>query len=98
MNNPYVARYWNPDAPSCTPGPYGGYYDAAGNLHCKAVNMPTDDKGYPLISPTRPNVAPDVSPTKKNSHTMKKPPASPPAAPPTSPTSTGLPSEELLNF
>lgn len=49
---PYGGRYWNPDAPGNKPGPYGGYYDASGNLHCKMDSMPTDDKGYPLISYT----------------------------------------------
>lgn len=44
------ADLWTPDAPGNKPGPYGGYYDAGGNLHCKKANMPKDDKGYPLIS------------------------------------------------
>ena len=43
-------RRWNPDAPGNTPGPYGGYYDINGALHCKADNMPYDDKGYPVKS------------------------------------------------
>ena len=42
--------YWVPDAPGNTPGPYGGYYDVNGKLHCKADNMPYDDKGYPIMS------------------------------------------------
>ena len=42
--------YWVPDAPGNTPGPYGGYYDVNGALHCKADNMPYDDKGYPVKS------------------------------------------------
>ena len=42
--------YWVPDAPGNTPGPYGGYYDINGKLHCKADNMPTDEHGAPLIS------------------------------------------------
>ena len=43
-------RRWNPDAPGNTPGPYGGYYDINGALHCKKANMPKDDKGYPVMS------------------------------------------------
>lgn len=45
-----ITKYWNPDAPGNKPGPYGGYYDASGKLHCKTANMPTDDKGYPVNS------------------------------------------------
>lgn len=41
---------WNPDAPGNKPGPYGGYYDANGALHCKEANMPTDSYGYPVVS------------------------------------------------
>jgi len=50
MSNPLVRCEWTPDAPGCTPGPYGGYYDASGKLHCAKANMPKDDKGYCLIS------------------------------------------------
>ena len=47
---PTDTRRWNPDAPGNTPGPYGGYYDINGALHCKKANMPKDDKGYPVMS------------------------------------------------
>lgn len=43
-----VTRSWKPNAPGNKPGPYGGYYDASGNLHCKEANMPTDEHGAPL--------------------------------------------------
>lgn len=45
-----ITKYWNPDAPGNKPGPYGGYYDASGKLHCLNANMPRDDKDYPLKS------------------------------------------------
>ena len=45
-----TTRYWNPDAPGNTPGPYGGYYDVNGKLHCIKANVPKDDKGYTIIS------------------------------------------------
>lgn len=41
---------WNPNDIGTTPGPYGGYYDAAGKLHCKDANMPRDVYGFPLVS------------------------------------------------
>lgn len=44
-----ITDFWNPNAPGNKPGPYGGYYDASGKLHCKLANMPMD-KGYPSIS------------------------------------------------
>ena len=47
-----VTSTWNPDAPGNKPGPYGGYYDAAGTLHVKKANMPKDSEGYPLASYT----------------------------------------------
>lgn len=47
-----VTRSWNPNAPGNKPGPYGGYYDASGNLHCKKANMPRDEHRAPLISYT----------------------------------------------
>ena len=43
-------RRWNPDAPGNTPGPYGGYYDVNGALHCRYENMPRDEHGYPITS------------------------------------------------
>ena len=42
--------YWVPDAPGNTPGPYGGYYDVNGALHCRYENMPRDEHGYPIVS------------------------------------------------
>ena len=42
--------YWVPDAPGNTPGPYGGYYDVNGKLHCIDANVPTDEHGYPIVS------------------------------------------------
>lgn len=40
---------WNPNGMGTTPGPYGGYYDAEGNLHCKDENVPRDACGYPVV-------------------------------------------------
>lgn len=45
-----ASPYWNPDAPGNTPGPYGGYYDANGALHCKDADMPRDSYGAPVKS------------------------------------------------
>lgn len=45
-----ITGSWNPNAPGNKPGPYGGYYDASGKLHCKKASMPYDDKGYPVNS------------------------------------------------
>lgn len=47
-----ITDSWNPDAPGNKPGPYGGYYDASGKLHCKKANMPRDEHRAPLISYT----------------------------------------------
>lgn len=46
----HTSPYWNPDAPGNKPGPYGGYYDANGALHCKDADMPRDSYGAPVKS------------------------------------------------
>lgn len=45
-----TSPYWNPDAPGNKPGPYGGYYDANGELHAKADSVPLDSTGAPVVS------------------------------------------------
>lgn len=45
-----VTSTWNPDAEGNKPGPYGGYYDANGALHCKDADMPRDSYGAPVKS------------------------------------------------
>ena len=47
--NIYYKSFWEPNGFGATPGPYGGYYDASGQFHCKDDDMPRDGNDFPLV-------------------------------------------------